>query len=211
MRKYLILVKFLHVLLLLLQRFRAAIDEICHSVAVYDFEDVAQMTPNRLRDTQGSIGVTLDPYGAIAIEIRHYILLDSFFYLWDAVVVFVKIEHALVVHFQTVGIKHLPNTLSCKSFVDGRLVSGCRDVLPVVLGVQLLHDNVEGTPHLPVIAFAECIEFIVVGPTLGINFGLPVLDQDAPHDPLTIDEAAVSQMQTMFLAFARINFAHRTN
>lgn len=168
------------------------------------------MTTHRLRDTQGSIGVTLDPDGAIAVEIRHYILLDSFFYLRDVVIIFVEVEHALVVHFQTVRIQDLPNTLSCKSFVDG-LVSGCRDVLPAVLRVQLFHDNIEGTPHLPVIAFAECIELVVVGPTLSINLGLLVLHQDAPHDPLAINEAAVSQMHTRFLAFARISFADGTN
>ena len=79
MRNYLILVKLLHELLFLLERFWAAVDEICDAVAVYDFEDVAEVASNRLRDAQGSVGVTLDPNGTVAIEIRHYILLDSFF------------------------------------------------------------------------------------------------------------------------------------
>ena len=94
------------------------------------------MTSNRLRDTQGSIGVTLDPNGAITIKIRHYILLDTFFCLWVSVVViiFVKIKRALVVDFQTIRIKYFTNTLIFKSYVYD-LVSGSRDILPIVFGI----------------------------------------------------------------------------
>lgn len=170
------------------------------------------MTSNRLRDTQGSIGVTLDPNGAITIKIRHYILLDTFFCLWVSVVViiFVKIKRALVVDFQTIRIKYFTNSLIFKSYVYD-LVSGSRDILPIVFGIQLFDDNIEGTPRLPIIAFPECIEFVVVGPTLSINFGLLILDQDASHNPFTINKAAVSQMHTWFLAFGRISFADWTN
>ena len=99
-----------------------------------------------------------------------------------------------MLHFEAVGIEQLANALVHQRIVDGlvsRLIPRARDILQRSFLVKLLHDYVQGTPYLPVVALPECVQLIVIGPSFGVDLRLLVLPKNASHGPLTVNKSAI--------------------
>ena len=74
-------------------------------------------------------------------------------------------------------------------------MTGTRQIFPVILLVELLRDDVQVVPDIPVVDLLKCIQLAIVSPTISINLRIRVLFQRPSHHPFAVDKAAIPEKQ----------------